>query len=81
MTKEAILEKALTLAPEERHELIQQLLRSLEEPMDPDIEKAWRVEVERRITEIDTGEVELIPAEEVFAAYAKKFARKDPIGS
>jgi len=69
MTKEAILEKALTLEPVERHDLVQQLLRSLDEPMDPDIEKAWRVEVERRFAAVDRGEEKLIPLEEVLKKY------------
>lgn len=35
-------------------------------PPDPDIEAAWLEEAHRRGREIDTGLVELLPADEVF---------------
>jgi hypothetical protein len=35
-------------------------------PPDPDIEAAWLKQVRRRGREIDAGQVELIPAEDVF---------------
>lgn len=35
-------------------------------PPDPDVEAAWLEEVRRRGEEIDAGEVELLPADEVF---------------
>jgi hypothetical protein len=35
-------------------------------PPDPDVESAWLEEVRRRGMEIDTGQVEVIPADEVF---------------
>lgn len=72
MTKEAILDHALSLSSEDRHEIIQQLLRSLEETMDPSLEKVWREEVDRRFAAVDSGEEELIPAERVFADFADR---------
>ena len=33
---------------------------------DPDVEAAWLEEAHRRGREIDTGQVELLPADEVF---------------
>ena len=32
---------------------------------EPDIEAAWSAEIERRLVEIDPGEVELIPGDDV----------------
>jgi putative addiction module component (TIGR02574 family) len=57
--------EALKLTPGERAALAQQLLASLEE--DAEIEEAWAVEVERRIAEVESGAVQLIPIEEALA--------------
>jgi putative addiction module component (TIGR02574 family) len=57
--------EALKLAPGERAALAQRLLASLEE--DTEIEDAWAQEVERRIAEVESGAVELIPIEEGLA--------------
>jgi len=43
------------------------LLESLDGEPDPAIEAAWADEVERRVRQIDAGEVELIPWEKVRA--------------
>jgi putative addiction module component (TIGR02574 family) len=57
--------EALKLAPGERAALAQRLLASLEE--DTEIEEAWAQEVERRIAEVESGAVQLIPIEEALA--------------
>ena len=36
-----------------------------ERPSDQDIETAWSEEIKRRLAEVETGTVELIPWEEV----------------
>ena len=45
------------------------LLQSLDEVVESpdDVERAWRLEIERRVGEIDRGEVKLIPGDEVLA--------------
>ena len=43
------------------------LLEGLPEEPDPGVEAAWAEEVERRIREVDSGEVKLIPWEQVRA--------------
>jgi putative addiction module component (TIGR02574 family) len=35
--------------------------------MSPEIEESWVEEVERRLDEVDAGEVELVPVEETLA--------------
>jgi hypothetical protein len=45
-----------------------EVIESLDGPADPDVEEAWRAEIERRIGQIDRGEVQLIPADEVSPA-------------
>ena len=57
--------EALKLGLGERAALAQRLLASLEE--DTEIEEAWAQEVERRIAEIESGAVQLIPIEEALA--------------
>jgi putative addiction module component (TIGR02574 family) len=64
-TLEDIKEKAAQLSEIERAELALALIESLDGPPDADAEEAWRVEVERRIAQIDRGEVQLIPGDEV----------------
>ena len=64
--------KAAQLSDAERAELALSLIESLDGPADPDVEEAWRVEIERRIGQIDRGEVELIPGDEVFAKLRRR---------
>jgi putative addiction module component (TIGR02574 family) len=42
------------------------LLESLNAPTRADIEQAWAEEAERRIEEIELGNVDTIPGEQVF---------------
>ncbi len=60
---EEVASAALTLPAEARAMLMEELLTSLE--ASPEVEEAWRVEIERRIREIDEGKVQLIPGEQV----------------
>lgn len=60
--------KAQTLAVEERAQLAQELLESVERDADPDVQAAWEAEIANRIAKYERGEAKLIPAEEVFAA-------------
>jgi hypothetical protein len=53
----SILEEALKLPTEARAAIAASLIFSLEEPVDPDAEAAWAVEIERRIHELDSGVV------------------------
>ena len=64
-------EKALQLSEADRAELALSLIESLDGP-DPDVEEAWRIEVERRIGQIERGEVQLIPADEVIARLRRR---------
>jgi putative addiction module component (TIGR02574 family) len=62
---QAILEQALKLSPAERADVAEQLIASLDEGPDVDVEKAWQEEVRRRLQQIDRGEVQTIPWEQV----------------
>jgi putative addiction module component (TIGR02574 family) len=65
-------EKASRLSEVERAELALSLIESLDGPPDKGADEAWRVEIERRIGQIERGEVELIPGEEVFARLRRR---------
>lgn len=64
-TAQEILEAANALPEDGRLLLAHSLFDSIHE-MEEDVEQAWVEEIRRRCGEIDRGEVELIPAEEVF---------------
>ena len=69
MTQEAseLLKKALALSADERAQLVDSLLESLDERHeDPAaVEAAWNEEIARRIAELDSGKAKTIPWEEV----------------
>ncbi len=65
-------EKSSQLSEIERAELALALIESLDGPADPGVEEAWRLEIERRIDQIDRGEVQLIPGEDVFARLRRR---------
>jgi len=61
-----LLKKALALPPEARAALATSLFESLdEEPADQGVEAAWSEEIKRRIEDIDSGKVQMIPYKEV----------------
>jgi putative addiction module component (TIGR02574 family) len=64
-TLEDIKEKAQQLSEMERAELALALIESLDGPPDADVEEAWRIEIERRVGQIERGEVQPIPGDEV----------------
>jgi putative addiction module component (TIGR02574 family) len=64
---EQLFRAASDLPENERAELAGRLLESLENDRDEGVEAAWAEEVERRVRQIDRGEVKTIPWEEVRA--------------
>ncbi|MBN9428859.1 MAG: addiction module protein [Burkholderiales bacterium] len=60
--------KAQTLTVQERAQLAQELLESVEREVAPEVRAAWDAEIAERIAKYERGEAKLIPAEEVFAA-------------
>ena len=65
-TIEDIENEIRSLSVDDRMHLLRDLIADLDGSMDEDVEKAWLEEAERRYKELKGGEVELIPAEEVF---------------
>lgn len=62
-----ILEEAEQLSAAERAELADRIVESLAHNVPPDIAQAQITEVRRRIAEVESGEVTLIPGEEALA--------------
>ena len=44
---------------------------------DPDIDEAWRIEIERRIAELDSGAVETVPWEVVKAELLRRISASE----
>jgi putative addiction module component (TIGR02574 family) len=70
-SRDDILRQALALPEHDRADLIRALIESLDTEADEGVEEAWRVEIERRAQELDSGTVESIPWEVVRARLAR----------
>jgi len=65
MNIETIRREALSLPVQERAQLAEQLLSSLDSLSETEIEQLWFQEAARRAAELDQGLVQRIPAEVV----------------
>jgi putative addiction module component (TIGR02574 family) len=69
-----VLEKALTLSTQERGLLIDRLVDSLDDDTaEEGAEEAWAAEIKSRVEDIRTGEVKMIPGEQVLQDLAEEF--------
>ena len=64
-SRDDIFKNALSLQESDRAELIGILIRSLDSEVEEGVEEAWRIEIERRAKEIESGAVQSIPWEVV----------------
>ena len=67
MTSDELKAEALRLSPEERAELASELLVSLDDLSEPEIERLWLEDAGRRDAALDDGTARAIPADEVFS--------------
>jgi putative addiction module component (TIGR02574 family) len=77
-TSEEIFREAMTLPTEVRAELAERLIGSLVEDVSQEITSAQLSEVRRRIAEVEFGEAELIPGDEVLARARRLLADRTP---
>lgn len=80
VTLEELETQALKLSAKERSALAHRLIVSLDgepEGTPEEINKAWEVEIARRVTDIDAGRSPLIPAEDVFSEVDTIIAEHD----
>jgi putative addiction module component (TIGR02574 family) len=64
------------LAPDQQAELIRGLIAEWDSPADPDVERAWLEEAQRRYREIVEGKMQAIPAEQVFEKLRRRLRRE-----
>ena len=74
-TSNEIIDAAMSLPPEVRAQIAEQLLDSLD-PERAEIDAAWSIEIESRIQEIEDGRVELIPHEQVMEQARRRLQNK-----
>jgi len=70
-----IVADAMALPEQERVLLARELIASLDEELNPDVEELWPAEAERRLEELRSGKVQGVPAEEAFARVRKSLHR------
>ena len=69
-----ILEAARQLPPSELDWLVERLLIANEGESEAQIASAWDDEIKRRLNEIDSGAVEMVPGEEVMHRMIKRLS-------
>lgn len=69
-----IVNKALNLSPEERAELIHELILSLDDVIDNEVERAWDAEIEKRVKEIKSGKAKGRQADDILAEIRAKYS-------
>jgi putative addiction module component (TIGR02574 family) len=75
-TLEQVAEEALNLSLPDRSALTRILIQTLDPSPAEDaaeVEKAWQIEVEKRVDDFFFGRARTIPAEEVFAKIRAKY--------
>ena len=65
MDLQKIQDEALLLPKEERAQLVQRLVLSLESPSKEELRSDWLLEAQRRAEELDSGSVQAVPGEDV----------------
>jgi putative addiction module component (TIGR02574 family) len=74
MKTDELINEAISLPVELRAHLVDELLKSLN-PSQREIDELWAMEAEKRITEVETGKVQVIPGEEVFDRLRKRLSQ------
>lgn len=67
-----ILNRALEMSENDRAAIAERLIESLDAKPDRNVEEAWQQEIQRRLSELDHGDVECVPWEEVRSRMGKK---------
>jgi putative addiction module component (TIGR02574 family) len=71
-TTQTVLKQALSLAPVERAELIEELFHSFDKARDDAVDTRWAKEAEARLDAHDTGHISSDSAEAVFKRINKR---------
>ena len=70
-----IIEEALMMPAEIRLNLVEKLITSLNLPIDEEIDRLWAEEAERRISQMEAGEVKRVLGEAVFSRIRAKYPK------
>ena len=62
-----LLQQALSLPESDRAAIAASLFHSLDAEIDEDADQLWDAEIKRRLVEIDSGAVDLVPWDDVMA--------------
>ena len=62
-----VLDQTMKMPPADRAAIAEQLIASLDEVAEKEVEKAWQEEIQHRLSQIDSSEVQCLPWEEVKA--------------
>lgn len=75
-TYKDVMNAAMTLSPDEREMLAEDLIASLDGEDQETIDRLWAEEAERRYKEIEDGLVKPIPGEEVMNRLRSRYKNK-----
>lgn len=64
MNTKKIMSKISNLPFDQQVEIVDQIIQTFHQP-DPNVEQIWMDEVVRRAREVDSGEVKMIPGDQV----------------
>ncbi len=65
LNADSVIKEALGMPENDRALIAERLIASLHEHPSREIEEAWHKEIMKRATEIDSGEVDCIPWEDI----------------
>ncbi len=68
------IDEALLLPREDRAELVEQLIRSLNIPAQEDIDKLWAAEAEKRIRDYEKRKIKALEGEQVIKEIRDKYS-------
>jgi len=71
MTLDQIVEETRQLPADVVAELVDRIVLARHGGIEPEVEAAWKTEIDRRIEEIESGKVQGIPVEESLARIRK----------
>ena len=72
MSTNDLIDEVTLLPVEERLRIVDALLQSFNTP-NPEVDEAWAKVAQRRLEELDAGDVKAVPGEEVFERIRKRF--------
>ncbi|MEX2213987.1 MAG: addiction module protein [Phycisphaeraceae bacterium] len=63
------------LRPDVRADVVYDLLRRIEDEVDPEWEKAWLQEIRRRVRDVESGKADFIPGDVAMAMARERLNR------